>query len=135
MVREVRGRSRHRDLDVDPQMHEGAGDADRGAGCAEGRGGQGDAGGTDRSGGARLDPAHTSKRDAVSRSAGSVAASTRDAEEPRQLRSFRLQSEAARAYAPTSSYASIGGQAQIRLRSPYGLSMRPTAGHTLLART
>ena len=33
------------------------------------------------------------------------------------------------------AYASIGGQMQIRLRSPYGLSMRPTLGQNLLART
>ena len=33
------------------------------------------------------------------------------------------------------AYASIGGQMQIRLRSPYGLSMRPTLGQNLSART
>ena len=32
-------------------------------------------------------------------------------------------------------YASIGGHAQIRFRSPYGLSMRDTDGQTLFART
>ena len=34
-----------------------------------------------------------------------------------------------------SAYSSIGGHAQIRLRSPYGLSIRDTAGQNLLART
>ena len=33
------------------------------------------------------------------------------------------------------AYSSIGGQEQIRLRSPYGLSIRPTLGQCLFART
>src|SRR3954471_643992 len=33
------------------------------------------------------------------------------------------------------AYSSIGGQEQIKLRSPYGLSIRPTLGQCLLART
>ena len=37
-------------------------------------------------------------------------------------------------FAATSSYASIGGHAQIRLRSPYGLSIRATDGQNLWPR-
>src|SRR3954464_8607107 len=33
------------------------------------------------------------------------------------------------------TYSATGGQEQRRLRSPYGLSIRPTAGQCLLART
>src|SRR6478672_13159287 len=33
------------------------------------------------------------------------------------------------------AYSSIGGQEQIKLRSPYGLSIRPTLGQCLFART
>jgi branched-chain amino acid aminotransferase len=47
------------------------------------------------------------------------------------LSSVFLSQEAA----PASTYSSSGGHAQIRLRSPYGLSMRATAGQILLART
>ena len=46
-----------------------------------------------------------------------------------------LPSALRRARALRYAYASIGGQMQIRLRSPYGLSMRPTLGQNLLART
>ena len=42
-----------------------------------------------------------------------------------------LRKKEADAYA----YAAIGGQIQIKLRSPYGLSMRPTLGQNLPART
>ncbi len=34
----------------------------------------------------------------------------------------------------SSAYSVIGGHAHIRLRSPYGLSMRPTLGHTFWLR-
>lgn len=37
--------------------------------------------------------------------------------------------------ATVSSYAPTGGHAHTRLRSPYGLSIRATAGQTLCART
>src|SRR4051812_15513365 len=69
-----------------------------------------------------------------SRDGGIVArdAYQRSAEASRSLRA-RLTPRAPCVLGYT--YSAIGGHAHIRLRSPYGLSIRPTLGQCLCART